>query len=131
MLVNGLTLELGTIVKFKTKNPQDPQLWQGTIIAFGNYAIARAYTDVAAYHQQVLVAEPALDPIEELDFIVIECSDADQTVRAFAVDWITVVTLAIVDTSNDATIKVYNVTTEQALVLKQLIQDQGFACKIL
>lgn len=124
MIIDGKTIEVGTTIKFRTINSYDTNLWTGTIVAIGNYDVAKMYTDVVAYHQNVLKDTPELDPANTLTYLIIKTTE--DIVRAFAVDWIEVTTLVIVDTSNNINIIVYNVDSGEVDTILTLLRDNNY-----
>lgn len=129
MIVDGQTVSVGDKIKFRTINSYDTNVWTGDVMGFVNYDIAKLHTDVVAYHTNVLKTNPDVDPAAELDYILIKTTEG--VVRAYAVDWVQPTTLVIVDTSNNITVKVYNVTAEQGVTILTLLKDNNYSCEII
>lgn len=135
MIIDGKTVEINSIVKFKSMNNYDSNLWQGTVVAFGSAEVAKNFTDIYAYHQNILrsvreqfeTGTGAYIEADALSYFVIRC--LDNVIRAFAVEWISPSSLEIIDTTTNITVKIYNVHTTSIDNIINLLKDNGFVAR--
>ncbi len=125
--INGVDIVKGIDIRFKTHNRTDAQYYTGKVMGVVNYDVAASYSDVDATHanQEYEVAKQELTT---QDFILIRT--ADNAIRPFAVCWIVNdTTFMRTDTATDATITIFNVSTEKLYQILTYIRDAGFECE--
>lgn len=129
MIVDGNDVQVGDKIKFRTINTYDTNVWSGDVVGFCNYTMAKAYTDVVAYHTNVLKDNDIPDPVTELDYMIVKTIEG--AFRAFAIEWVQPTTLVIVDTTSNVTIKVFNVPSEEQTTILTLLRDNNYKCSIV
>lgn len=150
MNINGLNIETGSVIKFKTHSVYDLNQWDGTVVAICDYNTATLFTDIVAY-QQGIDTNPdapegikisATTPLAARNYIVVECRDGKR--RAFAVSpvvtdtstgataagWIDLTTLSTSDT-NDVAVMLYGVSDSQLNYAIALLKNNGYICNVL
>ncbi len=129
MIVDSQNIEPGTIIKFRTINAHDSNLYSGTVAGICEYAIAKDYKDVVAYNKEVKEDTPSIADATELNYFIINLQDGSKA--AFAAEWVEASSLIIIDAAQNVTILLYNTTTSAALTAIQLLTDNGYPCKIV
>lgn len=125
--INGVEIVKGIEVRFKTHNKKDSQTYSGKVVGVVDYDVAHNYADIDATHANMAYAV-AKKEITSEDFILIKT--ADNAVRPFAVSWIVDdTTFMRTDTAQDATITIFNVSTEKLYQILTYIRDAGFQCE--
>lgn len=132
-IVDPNTLTVGQTIRFKSISVHDNVYWSGTICGRVTYDIARAIEDVDTYYLDVKKHNPDLASKESLTYLVLRVKENDTHVvtRVFAVEWMDLATLEIVDTDASVTIKVYDVTDAIAKEILGAIQDMGYKAEIV
>ena len=132
-IVDPNTLTIGQTIRFKSISVHDNVYWSGTICGRVTYDIARAIEDVDTYYLDVKKHNPDLASKESLTYLVLRVKENDTQVvtRVFAVEWMDLATLEIVDTDASVTIKVYDVTDAIAKEILGAIQDMGYKAEIV
>ena len=132
-IVDPNTLTVGQSIRFKSISVHDNVYWSGTICGRVTYDIARAIEDVDTYYLDVKKHNPDLASKESLTYLVLRVKENDTHVvtRVFAVEWMDLATLEIVDTDASVTIKVYDVTDAIAKEILGAIQDMGYKAEIV
>ena len=132
-IVDPNTLTVGQTIRFKSISVHDNVYWTGTISGKVTYDIARAIEDVDTYYLDVKKHNPDLASKESLTYLVLRVKENDTHVvtRVFAVEWMDLATLEIVDTDASVTIKVYDVTDAIAKEILGAIQDMGYKAEIV
>ena len=132
-IVDPNTLTVGQTIRFKSISVHDNVYWSGTICGRVTYDIARAIEDVDTYYLDVKKHNPDLASKESLTYLVLRVKESDTHVvtRVFAVEWMDLATLEIVDTDASVTIKVYDVTDAIAKEILGAIQDMGYKAEIV
>ena len=132
-IVDPNTLTVGQTIRFKSISVHDNVYWSGTICGRVTYDIARAIEDVDTYYLDVKKHNPDLASKESLTYLVLRVKENDTQVvtRVFAVEWMDLATLEIVDTDASVTIKVYDVTDAIAKEILGAIQDMGYKAEIV
>lgn len=132
-IVDPNTLTVGQTIRFKSISVHDNVYWNGTICGRVTYDIARAIEDVDTYYLDVKKHNPDLASKESLTYLVLRVKENDTHVvtRVFAVEWMDLATLEIVDTDASVTIKVYDVTDAIAKEILGAIQDMGYKAEIV
>lgn len=132
-IVDPNTLTVGQTIRFKSISVHDNVYWSGTICGRVTYDIARAIEDVDTYYLDVKKHNPDLASKESLTYLVLRIKENDTHVvtRVFAVEWMDLATLEIVDTDASVTIKVYDVTDAIAKEILGTIQDMGYKAEIV
>lgn len=126
--INNVELVSGIEIRFKTHNRVDGQTYTGKVLGLVTYDIAATYADVDAIHanQEGNVAKKQ---ITAQTFLLVRT--ADDAIRPFALCWIVDDTSFMrTDISTDATIKIFNISTEQLYQLLTYIRKTGFECEI-
>ena len=130
MLVQTVDLAINDKIKFKTINTYDPNFKSGIIIGFATYAMAALYGDQIKYHAEVLKDSPEL-PTDATIFSYVIVKQTNGEVIAVAYDWFDTTTLSIIDTTSSVSVKVFNVPTQEAASILQLLRDNGYIVKQL
>lgn len=132
-IVDPNTLTVGQTIRFKSISVHDNVYWSGTICGRVTYDIARAIEDVDTYYLDVKKHNPDLASKESLTYLVLRVKENDTHVvtRVFAVEWMDLATLEIVDTDASVNIKVYDVTDAVAKEILGAIQDMGYKAEIV
>lgn len=132
-IVDPNTLTVGQTIRFKSISVHDNVYWSGTICGRVTYDIARAIEDVDTYYLDVKKHNPDLASKESLSYLVLRVKENDTHVvtRVFAVEWMDLATLEIVDTDASVNIKVYDVTDAVAKEILGAIQDMGYKAEIV
>ena len=116
MEINGITLVSGAVVKFKTYNPSDPALHYGKLAGLAlTYDLAKAYLDIAAYHQKVRTSTnpnaSALGETAFLDYKYFVIIDNDGKAKAYATEWVDASSFSQPDFTCSVFLKVLNVAS--------------------
>ena len=132
-IVDPNTLTVGQTIRFKSISVHDNVYWSGTICGRVTYDIARAIEDVDTYYLDVKKHNPDLASKESLTYLVLRVKENNTQVvtRVFAVEWMDLATLEIVDTDASVTIKVYDVTDSIAKEILGTIQAMGYNAEIV
>ena len=132
-IVDPNTLTVGQTIRFKSISVHDNVYWSGTICGRVTYDIARAIEDCDSESLDVRMHNADLVSIEYFTYLVLRVKENDTHVvtRVFAVEWMDLATLEIVDTDASVTIKVYDVTDAIAKEILGAIQDMGYKAEIV
>ncbi len=125
MIIQGKTVEVGTIIKFQSKNPKETNLLQGTVECILTATKAKIHGDIIKYHQEVLVADPSLNGTPDA-YMFMVVKDAQGSDRPFAVEWLLDGSVEIVDTTNIVNINVYGVTDDEAQTILSILRDNRY-----
>lgn len=132
MLVSDI--DAGTSISFRSKNANDPTVYEGTLeIAKATYTAIRAWMSPAAYNEAVRQTDATVSSdITTLHYFLITIlNDATQPVQAaFAQEWIADGSLSILNLGNQVTVLVDDPqSNSQAIV--SLLASAGYACRIV
>ena len=131
-IVDPDTLTIGQNIRFKTLSPHDNVLWSGKIKAITDYSIAKNYSDVDTYYQDIVRNGIELAAKENLSYLLINISEDtnENTIRVFATAFLDVSTLEIIDVNTYTTFKVYDISSDKAKDLLTTIQSLGYVAEI-
>ena len=127
MTINGIDIEIGTIINFRTLNNREVAPIQSTVVGFLTADDARLYWDIVKYHQEVLESNPSsnLDQTPT-GYTFLLLSDHQGVKRVMAKEWILESSLEKVDTTNVIDLKVYGVPNEEKQNILNLLRDNGY-----
>ena len=136
MQINGETFDIGSVIRFSSRNPQDVRVWQGTVVGFCGYQVASGYGDLINYYQQVVAGlgnTNAISKLGDTEFILIntENDNRGSLIQAISPEWIDAATFHVVEFSTSYTIQVTTHNHETVQDVLQLLRDNGFTCKSL
>lgn len=122
--LENMTIE--SLVRFRSKNISDNNVYYGKIQGFVSYYIARQYMDIEAYHNSILIDNNNLPPKEYLHYFIMILEDR-QEVICFAKEWILEETFEIVSSQGKVTIKVLDIDldTDPDYILG-ILADHGY-----
>ena len=131
-IVDPDTLTIGQNIRFKTLSPHDHVFWSGKIKAITDYSIAKNYSDVDTYYQDIVRNGIELAAKENLSYLLINISEDTNvnTIRVFATAFLDVSTLEIIDVNTYTTFKVYDISSDKAKDLLTTIQSLGYVAEI-
>lgn len=121
--INGITLESRQIIKFQTEHPTDSNLYEGEIVSIGSYEGAYVFSEVDAYHNEVVKVLTALPGARDLDYIVLKRTTGE--VVAIAAQWVTVASFTLVTQTEHKLIQVLNVSQSEITNIIGMIKDAG------
>jgi hypothetical protein len=133
--ISPLSIKVGDTIKFTVIDINDTTLYSGKVVSVCDYDSARAYADVNAIHQAMLAADPMIDDVTLLRFIVVECYDGVRRPYGFQTDgkksWFSNNSVEVIETGSEYQIKLYNVSNEEATLAIRILREQGYVCKIV
>lgn len=128
------TLRIGQTIRFKTMNPHDNFYWTGKIAAICDYESARLEEDVDTYYNEIRrsMAEP-LPSKENLTYLKLRVTEYDSKVvtRVFAVEYIDVGTLELVEVNTYRLLRVYDINDSKLQDVVSTIQSLGYVVDAL
>lgn len=122
----------GSIITFRSLNPNDTTTWIGTLESKGTYKSIRPYFDPAAYNQAVRQIVPTVssDPTVLNYFLITVDNNAQQsTIQPFAQEWIDPGSLYIITPGNKVTVVVEDPLDDPQSILS-LLASAGYSAKI-
>ena len=127
MEINGVTIEIGTIIKFNTLNNKEVTPIQSTVVGLITAENARPYGDIVKYHQEVLESQPTANiDTDPYGYTFILLSDHQGVKRVIAPAWIETNSLEEIDTTNIINLKVYGVPNSAKQEILNLLRDNGY-----
>lgn len=130
---------LGDMIRFKTISTTDINVYSGRVIGIVDFERARTYGDVAATHLQMVQSAsisnyPDLVDVTQQKFLVVELSNGDVTPYAF--EWLMsrngiLREIERIEVGYTYTIRLYNVSSDEAGRALNLLKQNGFVCKLL
>lgn len=125
MDIGGVTFNVGSTIKFRTKNMYDQNIYTGSVVAITNYSVASLLQrDINTYHTNVAKTVTDLGEVNEMDYFVLT-TDTEKNI-AFAVDWIDEGSIALVSFTDTATFKVFDITEADIPIIQKLLTDNGY-----
>ncbi len=132
--VNSITeIPQGSMITFRSKNPNDVTSWIGTLQSIGTYRSILPYGDPAAYHQAVRQIDNTIpSDVTTLKFFLITVDNNSDvpTDMAFADEWISPGTLYIQYPANKVKIEVDDPSNNSIAIL-QLLASAGYTAKVI
>ena len=127
MIIDGHDVALDTNIKFHSRNGKDTKLIQGHVVSMCDYDIAKVYSDIVKYHQEVLESVTAgtvpTDPTTLKYFVI---RDVQGNKNSYAVEWVEPTTLQIIADANNIILTVYDVPSSEGDTLVKLLRDNNY-----
>jgi hypothetical protein len=123
----------GSVITFRSKNPNNTAVLRGTLESIGTYRSIRAYMDPRSENEAVRQVDSSVssDVTTLLYFLVTIDNDAtNPTVIAFANEWIEPGSLNVVSLGNQVKILIDDPNNDVQAILS-LLANAGYACKII
>ena len=123
----------GSVVSFRSKNPNDTVIWQGTLESIGTYRSIRGYTNPTSYNEAVRQNDPTVpSDITSLTYFLITVDNNAELpiMQVFADEWITPGSLNKVSLGTQVTLQVEDPLNHPQTILS-LLASAGYACKII
>ena len=120
MIVQGIEVNIGDTVSFRTKHYYDKTDKSGKLLGLLHYTVARTMFDIVAYHKNLIHLDIKSDtPYTNMDYLVI--IDEDNKYFATSEDWLVSGTFKKISQSY-IDVRIYNVDNEStaAKVLQEL-----------
>ena len=132
-LITADQLNVGDTIRFKSISTHDNVYWKGTIISICKYKAAKAFSDIDAYYLDVKKTYASLAAKESLTYLVLDVIENDGSItstRAFAVEWIDVSTLELIEEDSYSDIRIYNISDSlKAEIIKYITNDLHLVCE--
>ena len=135
-------VRLGSVIRFKTISLRDTNTYSGTVIGIVDFERARAYGDVTANHLEMdqgasmsdQLNEVGLGDVTQQKFLIVNVSNGEIT--PFAFEWLKTVSgeygqVEEIEVGSTYTIRLYNVTLQEASNALNLLKSSGFVCKLI
>lgn len=122
MDINGIEFAIDDGIMFTSKHPDDVQDLWGTIYGFANYRVAKTFTDINAYHAEIL--ELASDPPIDGYFLV---RHQDDEIRAWHPTWIQDVQKIA---GGQVTITLYYASEQEKDTALNMLKSSGYTFNI-
>lgn len=135
-VIEASSITTGMTISFRTHNPHDNVVWTGKVIALCDYDVAKLFTDVDTFHQEVVRSDPNTNygSASELDYLVLEFKDNNANVikQAFALPWLVASSIEAINEKEYIDIRVYSISSTKAQDLAAAIQSTyGYVAKVL
>lgn len=131
MIVDSQDIQVGMNIKFRTINGKDTNIIQGHVIAIADYMVAKIYSDILRYHQEVLESPAGsslpTDP-SVLNYFIIK--DVQGEINAYAAEWVSETTLEIIADANKLIITIYDVLDTETDTILKLLKDNNYKALI-
>lgn len=129
MIITADQIQLGQTIRFTTVNPHDNIVWQGTVVGFCNYDIAKLISDIDSYSQEIQRSKVSVDDKTTLKYLVLSVDENQTgvyTKRVFATTWIEPSSLEVVTVGENVDIRIYDVSPEKIEDILQMISSAGY-----
>ena len=122
-ILNLDTLEVGDTISFRSINPLDNVLWQGTITGICSYDIVQNLRDdLLPYYREVKKTLHDMLPIDQLTYFTLKYFQGDKVGRlVIAKDWIEPSSVQKIDITNHFDIRIYDLDSVQAQTILELL----------
>lgn len=123
----------GSVISFRSKNPNDTTVWQGTLESIGTYRSIRSYLNPQSYNEAVRQSDPTVssDVTDLTYFLITVDNQATQpTTMVFADEWVEPGSLNEVALGNQVTIRVSDPLNNTQTILS-LLASAGYASKVV
>lgn len=122
---------VGSRVKLKTYNTYNNSDITGTVAGIITYEMARGYSNVLNYNEQVKSATATMDVAENFNtiesdkFVAIKLPNND--IEAYAIPWVS--DIEVLDLVTDVDITLINVNGDDVIEALAILQNGGFVAK--
>ena len=123
----------GSVVSFRSKNPNDLVFWKGTLESIGTYRSIIGLGNPAPYNEAVRQSDPSVSSdLTNLTYftITVDNDSSNPTTQVFANEWIQPGSLHQVALGNQITVKIDDPKNNTQAILS-LLAGAGYACKVL
>jgi len=121
-------------IRFRSKSPNDNNLYHGNVIGECDYKLAKRYGDIYTYNTQVITQDPTVPVTELLDFIMIELLvNVDGLAKfmiPFAKQWINEATLDIISTQAKIDMTVFDAGNNDIENILALLRAAGYKASV-
>lgn len=132
-ILNLDTLEVGDTISFRSVNPLDNVLWQGTITGICSYDIVQNLRDdLLPYYREVKKTIHDMLPIDQLTYFTLKYFQGDKVGRlVMAKDWIEPSSVKKIDITNYFDIRIYDLDSAQAQTILELLTSNNFKAALV
>lgn len=132
--IDGITFDIGSIITFRSKNAYDENTYKGTVTALCKYNVAKAFNkstmDVDSYHVNVAKTDTDIDPVSDMDFLIINTETENNV--PFAFDWVEAGSFGLVSFSDTITIKIFDINAVVATpIIQNLLTTNGYRNRVI
>ena len=130
---------LGSTIRFKTINTIDVNVYSGKVIGIVDFERARTYGDVTATHLQMeqsasMLGKDKLTDVTQQQFLIVELFNGE--IVPYAFEWLqtsggTYECVEEIEVGATYTIRLYNVSSNEAGTALNLLKQNGYVCKLL
>lgn len=123
----------GTVITFRSKNPNNLVVYKGTLESIGTYRSIRSYMDPRSENEAVRQVDSSVssDVTTLLYFLITVDNDAtNPTTVVFANEWITPGSLNVVSLGNQVKLLIDDPNNDTQAILA-LLANAGYACKVI
>lgn len=134
-IVETSSINVGDVIRFKTKSPYDNVVWTGKVTAISNYDVAKQFDDIDSYYQDIKRAGFSIAAKESLKYFILKIaiSDTASKVAVVAAEWIDESTLQFVQENGYTDIRIYDIDENKARDILGYIKTAypGYIAEIL
>lgn len=123
------TLSVGDTITFRSINPLDNVLWNGTIVGVGTFdVVANMQRDLVPYYQEVKKVKSSMDPIDKLTFFILNIyQDGKSSKLIMAKEWILESSVQKIVVNSYFDIRIYDIESDSnAETILTLLRANGF-----
>lgn len=127
-------ISIGDKISFSSKLPSDSNTYHGEVVGEVTDRIAKTYTEIYTYNNNIRAVDPSVPDPELLSFILIALIDplenSNKFTIPFAKEWISEPTLNIIATDRVAILEVFDVDNVNANDVVDILRSAGFKSRI-
>ena len=129
-LLQAVEIKVGMTIQFQSNNPYDNNIYSGLVISLCDYEIARIYSDIVRYNEEVQGELPDTPDIKLLNYFIVR-NNTGNAPTAFALEWIKANTLKVIVVPRTSTLEIYNASDNQLKEAVKLLTNAGMSVKIV
>ncbi len=122
------SLQVGDTITFRSVNPLDNVLWQGTITGICSYDIVQNLRgDLLPYYREVKKIIHTMLPVDQLTYFTLKYTQGDKSgILVMAKDWIEPSSVQKIVINNYFDIRIYDLDEAQAQTILDLLTANNF-----
>jgi len=126
MQIGNVVFDVGSVIKLRTQNIYDQNVYSGEVSAICKYKNAANEADVASYHANVAKTVPTLGLVGDMLFIALETETEGRVY--IAVDWVDVATIQLVSAATTVDIRIHDIEVNSVAIaqMRQVLTDAGY-----
>jgi hypothetical protein len=130
MIIGGVEFNVGSTIRFRTRNAYDTNIYKGVVTGIVRRDIATLFNrDIDVYQSNVAKTYSAVEDLNNVDFFVLKTEIEDRV--PFSEDWVDPASIALVSQTDSVVLKIFDIVETDIPIIRSILTSNNYRNEIV